>query len=102
MAGNQKLSLMEFTAAAGRMPAVVCLGHVGVREFLQALAAQFDGGRGLARNLSSSELRRAVPRYQYAVFNDDESIIFNVRPDTTGAKPVTVAFFGSDGPEQLA
>ncbi len=62
----------------------VTLGHVGAREFKRALNARSE--------TANPDIEKW--RYEYAVFRDDESIVFNVRPDETDAKPVTVLYLG--------
>lgn len=82
----------EGTPNAG---AVVCLEHVGLREFRRAVL-----GNTALLQLELVEIDACEIRYEYAVFRDDESCIFNARPDDAGAKPVTVAYFGAR-PDQL-
>lgn len=82
MPGAQTISLMSF-GRIGQTHAEVALGHVGYREFRRAMLARYP------------DWDPSSYRYEYAVFRDDESIVFNVRPDETGAKPVTVTYFGN-------
>lgn len=81
--GAQTIRLMEFTTPDGEFKAEIALGHVGGIEFGRAVRARFPD-----YDLNSF-------RYEYAVFRDDESVEFNVRPDTTNAKAVTVAYHGA-------
>ena len=79
----------------GQYDAGVLLGHVGHREFRRAML-----GTTALISMSAESVDAAEIRYEYAVFRDDESIIFNVRPDETGARAVTVSYLGKKGPDQ--
>lgn len=80
------LDLMAFTSGDELESfAQVAMGHVGLREFRRAVISRYPVG----------VLDRCEIRYEYAVFRDDESIVFNERPDAVGAKPITVAYFGA-------
>lgn len=83
----QTVLLMHFKV--GEFEADVAMGHIGAREFRRAMHAQYP-------DWDPNDFQ-----YQYAVFNDDESILLNVRPDETGAKPVTVAYNGVQPCQQL-
>lgn len=61
--------------------AIVALNHISQRDF-----------RYFASRNDVKEIYDV--RYEYAVFRNDESIEFNVRPTASGAKAVTVLYLG--------
>lgn len=79
--GAQTVSLLTFKGV-GDVNAEVAMGHVGAREFRRAMHARIP------------DWDPNTFRYEYAVFRDDESVVFNVRPDEADAKPITIAYFG--------
>ncbi len=90
MVSERRLLLLEFACPDDGYSALVAVDHVGMREFRRALLAR----------LEPAQAALAAPLYQYGIFRDDESLIFNARPDDAGARPITVAYIGAEGPEQ--
>jgi hypothetical protein len=81
------INVMSFGENPGLAFADLVLGHVPYAELMAAISEQKLKGKPL-QGIRASQLR-----YEWAVFQADESVIFNVRPSEPGAKPVTVAYY---------